>query len=645
MAKYYFFTDPALLSAQSGSEAFGPVAAAAGNDRFHVTDRHVTSTNGAPAIALCDAQVCAQSVDANTLTLILKPKVQPPFDFPFICYVLYKGIDRASLLNANGEVDATLSDNALVRVVEARAQAANSSLSSDWLGLDLAGGPLDDLFYRADPQYAPPQVRGGDKIGAFTQALGVEIVIERMGQRPSANLAQQSDAYLTVASLAPGADASATFLHWHDKEKALAFVDPCAFWSAFRAAKLRVWSETGKKFDAITGPAVYETVLRGVHDDSVAGAYFNRNRAYIDIRDEHSHSINYYKADGPEIQATLDPAADLDAGVVDYYRSGWPCFWLEDADLPAGAAGDKAALRFALPRTETTRPLLYVSVGDVDGGGKLKDAQRFIQRARRADQPFLEEAQLYLPLRTSGGQARLVSSYQRLHRFKRPIVVDGVARTPSDPNSLLHSCAPGRGYYFPTPLLSELPAGTAQLQFKFYDDLFFVNVWTRHGHGFVARVGLGRDADNVVLMMAPVAHDASTSVSAPTPVWSDIASFARVSDAIAYALAKSGGEYDSRELNDPANPNTLIDILQSGPEEASMLVASAQDWPLFLPTVDAIGDSAILQVENAGALVSASGNVSTRDLTLEFLETVPVLHRRALPIPLAIYTDAALSNE
>jgi len=118
-AKFFFFTDPAMLGSQAAQQAYGPAAALAGKDRFRVTDLHAYAQAGAPVLAICDGLVCAQMNDQGTLTLVLKPSQQPPFDFPAISYILYKGVDPTSLLATDGTIDtAQENDNNLISAIK-----------------------------------------------------------------------------------------------------------------------------------------------------------------------------------------------------------------------------------------------------------------------------------------------------------------------------------------------------------------------------------------------------------------------------------------------------------------------------------------------------------------------------------------------
>ncbi|HXI23840.1 MAG TPA: hypothetical protein VNG71_08185 [Pyrinomonadaceae bacterium] len=537
MAKFFFFTDPSLLDAQVQAQAFGPAGTSAGKDQFRITDVHTSSSaTDVPAFAVCDGLICAQVDDQGTLTLILKPWVQPPFDFPAISYILYKGIDPTSLLTSGGAIDiAKETENELVKTIktawELEANNNTGPPTRACLGLHLnpidypatanptrfaSSQSLDTLFYDGDPQVQLPLVRGGWRLGTFSSSLlfGIEIVVERIGRRPKIALARTATTIVQVSALPNGANASDVFRHWEKKEEILDFVDPCALWGSFFAAKLRVWDSANDEFDKLSGNAIYETVLRG----TVTGAakFANRNRAYIDIRNEHGNSLNYYQADGPNIQLTLDAAADIDTCEVNYYASGWPSFAVDNTNLPAGTTGNKIDVRFALPKTANTRPLIYISVGYRGRFRRLKERKRFIDSPRRADAQYLYETSTTIPIADDAGVKRIYAGYQKLHDFKRPIIFNGQPVPPADPNSLAPTRASVLDYLVPLLGVDDLPVADARVILRTFDDVFYVNAGGSDADGFVANPGVGADQDNIVLILVPKAHDVPAHSSRPT---------------------------------------------------------------------------------------------------------------------------------
>jgi hypothetical protein len=462
-AKFYFFTDPALLDPQAASQAYGPAGTLGSKDRFRVTDLHqrkAGSTADVPAFAICDGLLCAQADAGGTLSLILKPIEQPPFDFPFVSYIIYKGIDPTSLLQsgnagAGGTIDTTkAAGNKLVDSVQKTWEANSNSgdptreclglhltpasTATDYPDLDLskfaATAPLDNLFYQGDPKFQLPLVRGGWRIGDFASAgFGLEIVVERIGYRPKIALARKPENVIEVTSLDPTvthAPNDATyFMHWHDKEECLNFIDPCAFWGSFFANTLRVRKPAEDEFGRKSGAEIYDILLRGAYDDSnpTAGNFYNRNRAQIDVRNEHGQSLNYYKNYGTDIRLTLNKNANIATEIKSYYGTGWPYLTIAKLDYPAGSGAD-AEVYFALPVGDNAKPLLFLSAGRAKKKGLFSRPIKFLERNPDVATGYMEKASMQVALYDDGQSAKTVSSYSKLCYFKLGTAADGTAQ-------------------------------------------------------------------------------------------------------------------------------------------------------------------------------------------------------------------------
>jgi hypothetical protein len=548
-AKFYFFTDPALLQAQALGQAYGPVGTS--GDLFRATDLHTSST-AAPVFAMCDGTICAQKDTTGTLSLILKPSQQPPFDFPFISYIIYKGIDPASLLTAgNADTGGTLdiSKANVNKLVKALLKTwtdngHSGSPGREVLGLHLRADsdpieyptlnlnayadsePLDSLFFKGDPKVQLQQVYGGWRLGDFLPVkFGVEIIVERVGYRPKIELARKLETGIAVTPLGQGVTFAPNdaifFKHWHDKEECLNFVDPCAFWGSFLPASLRVWKGTAQKFEPKPGDAIYADVLFGGTGADVSGTsgnFYNRNRAYLDIRDEHGHSLNYYKAAsvGNKFLVALEDG-DIDAGETDYYAQNWPCCWLVDSLLQgqSGSLTSQAKVRFALPSTDYSLPLCYVSVGYTmaAGGGKpprpLAEQERFFHAPKRDGSRYLESCEIAVPLVTVGTDVRFAASYQKIHHFKRH---DGPAPAPA-----LTNLAPPPDFLLPMPGANAFSIATSQTLIKTYADNVLVPWPSDSSVAFVARPGFAQDSANVYFFLIPTSRYLYSTSRRQTP--------------------------------------------------------------------------------------------------------------------------------
>jgi hypothetical protein len=391
-AKFYFFTDPSLLDAQTAAQAFGPAAGApVGKDRFRITDVHSRksgSTAPVPVFAVCDGILCAQKDGPGTLTLILKPSQAPPFESPVVSYFIYKGIDENSLLsgdqilneNASGATDFT---RRIAKEWE-KQNASDLAGSSAALGLDrdatfLHGDgtsqikvfkdddPIDRLFTYPHKTVQLPTVAAGDEIGSYQGSCGFEIVLLRLGCKPDLAFARNAENYVSVTSLTATnngvpwqADDATFFAHWHAKEQVLAYMDPCAFFGAFVQAALYKKSAAGT--DKVKGDMIYPEILKD---------FFNRNIAWLDIRNNYSYSYNLFGL----YDDTIRFVAHNDTSLInnkDFREGSWPILRLTIADVPGSKRGSLHRTKLRLPVGKSMAPAVLVSKGFVKNLGPEK---------------------------------------------------------------------------------------------------------------------------------------------------------------------------------------------------------------------------------------------------------------------------------
>lgn len=614
--------------------------------------------------------------------MILKPSVQPPFDFPAISYILYKGIDPASLLAADGTIDsAQEADSDLISAIksawELEANGNTGSPTRACIGLHLNPTdypeddnperfadtePLDRFFYEGDPVIQLPLVRGGGRLGTFSGSLpfGIEIVVERIGRRPNIALTRKIQNIVEVDTLAATASPSEVFLHWHAKEEILDFIDPCAFWGSFFARKLRVWDSDNEKFDKLSSNAIYETLLRGT--TSGAAKFANRNRAYIDIRNEHGNSLNYYQADGPNIQLTLDPDADIDASEVNYYASGWPSFFVDSTNLPAGTTGDKIDVRFTLPKTATTCPLIYISAGYRDEFRRLKDEQRFLSPVRRFDVPYLEAAAVTIPLVDDSGM-KVTASYQKLFSFKRPLIVDDLPLSVTGPTSLEPTYTGLLDYVFQVLEDDALPLmDQVTVQRTFGEERYVANPTGEYG-GFVARLTVVQDATNRYWILTPHAYyrwPGTSGVSDGGSGSPAIAFSNRSHFLVEYAARKTPRELLQVAVEPPqdALSQSPVEVVIAGQSRSALHSFAGRSFErtlilcvpkndiqqLFsdLASVSPLPGSVFLVPGPAKTFESGARFYNRSVLSAAYLKTVPIIARETVLTSVEIYADANL---
>lgn len=354
MGKYYFYTNPNELNAsQDVHHAFGPVIGGdpqieVGKDKYRITNLHTTAQE-APAVAICDGTICVVEDDStgSTVTIVLKPHYQPSFDFAFIKYFLFKGIKRSSIINGAGVVlnDDIPFTERLDEGWDEGGGANPKSNAAQALGLAYTASfmhpidgtpttifaddqPIDNLFYYPNDDFQLPVVRAGEYIGYFDQAkFGFEIVLERLGYEPEISLARTLENVISVDSFTranPEPDDADYFMHWHEKEACINYIDPCAFFGSFCGS--RVFYKTGPSTGSSdrtkcnTPQEIYDGILK----------YFeNRHKIYIDIRNDFGYSLQYAsnKAENLKINISGNTAGESE---ISQSASGWPILTLNN---------------------------------------------------------------------------------------------------------------------------------------------------------------------------------------------------------------------------------------------------------------------------------------------------------------------------
>ncbi|HSU17358.1 hypothetical protein [Longimicrobium sp.] len=529
-AKFYFFTDTNLLSpTQPTADAFGPPFM--GADEFRITSKHTAST--APhAYAVCDGIVCVQRTSKpGRVNLILKPLVQPPLNFSPVKFFIYRGIDESLLIDGK-KVAAEGNNNLTASLWETQANKAKSlgTTAADApaaaLGVDMTAIPptgslpgtpvfpdgdlIESLFYQAGVDFQLPVVKGGWCIGQFEPGgFGFEVLMDGLAFRHTLALARSLDHVITVPALDGSETPAQVFDHWHEKEQVLGFMDPCAFYGSFFRAGVHARGSNDSSFSMKSGNDLYQDVL---------SSFANRNTAFIDIRNEHNYSLDYFRNYGRDIQLDCDPANPSPVtATVDYYRSGWPILAVTEVSFPTGNTNSaRNPFRIQLPVGDNAKPLLYVSQGyrDIGRRGKkfpeeLNSADRFFGAFGKPGLVFtttpgaasaLSSMTFVVPNVTGQSVTTPVSCYIRLKYLRQELPAPAI---PASSTSILANNYLDNLIY---PLDLRIPwSGTASIMSAVYDEEVYVDARSVAGLecDFIGSMGIAQDVDNTSFFVVP----------------------------------------------------------------------------------------------------------------------------------------------
>jgi len=533
-SNFFFFSDPAKLQSQGATDAFGPLPPASGNDLFRVTDRHAFSSD-APAIAVCDGILCAQEDLSGTLTLILKPSAAPPFEAPVVAYFVYKGVTKASLLASGGtqildETDSSATD--FTKKIAADWKAQNSGAlagSSAALGLDRDANfehddngtpikiftdvdPVERLFRYPHKTVQLPIVAAGDVIGTFQGTGGFEIVLKRLGYQPKLAFARSADNIVAVPSLAGSSwqpDDYDFFAHWHAKERALAYLDPAAYFGAFVQSKL--YKVAGGSASKVSGGNIYQEIL---------ATFANKNTAWLDIRNNFAYSYNLFGLYDDTLRF-VSPSDAAQASDVNFRAGGWPLLKLAAADVPGSKKGSLLRTTLCLPAGLSMAPAVLVSKGFAKTLGPERPEVRVPDiAADDANAGYLTPIRLAFPAATDGGNTVLTASYTRVNLYET-IHTDPQAQAP------LNVAARDflDGVFRPRELQFDRDFSGNTMRFDIYPEEVLVDMGIEYGPTYASVIGIAEDATTVNLFAYPcflLPGLDSRSLSAALPAWADI---------------------------------------------------------------------------------------------------------------------------
>ena len=520
MNRFFFYTDPAKLpdldepNGQKSHEAFGPAGSDGGYDKYRITNIH--TADNCPVIAVCDGLICVQpddNVDGDTVSIVLKPNSQPPFDFPYIKYFIYKGVKRSSLVDSNNQLLDESGIYFLQNIHDQWAAQNGNDLtgSGHALGLgydkdvtfDVEGNPtpiftdddpVDHFFYYPDPNIQLPLVRAGEKIAEFSGTFGFEIVLERLGYEPAIRLARTFENFIEVASIDDPLNEQNTwepddaeyFIHWHQKEECLNYIDPCAFYGSFYGSKVFAMENGGR--EKYKKEEIYNKILK---------KFVNKNRVYLDIRNDFGFSFNYFKNYGFKVKF-VDSENLQNAIEITTNRNNWPITYLIFSEIPGEHKKELYKASLKLPKGDVGKPAVYLSKAIAKKLGRQKRKFKVPEVTASPIEDYLTELLVSFITIDINGQPEFVSNYYRINYYDKGWI-------PANPPPLLK---PDKTNYLNgifRPLKMRLGINFKENKFrqKLFREEALVNLFGNGGPVYSSHLGIAEDAEHITFFAFP----------------------------------------------------------------------------------------------------------------------------------------------
>jgi len=383
MSDFYFFCDRDELKNQSGItgyKTYGPVSGSE-TQKFRFSSLFTGSVNSnadVNAYAICPGQLLAQiSADSTTINLLLKPKVQPGVHRLKVKYFVYRGLKLTDFL-ANSSATTLISDNAsnsdLINLLyDEWDQSGNlplSTLGFDITTSDMSDSDLIDSLFETRPESPFFLNSGGVALGRFdtTKDYGLDILLDNEWYYHTLGDLRSVDNVLDVGtnpSLPEGID------FYQKRETILAFADPAAYWGSFFDHSIKEVASSA--VNSISGDDVYTNLV---------SKYQTKNRLYIDIRNEHGLSYNYY--DNYRISSDsfvkLQIGFDSSAATTDFNSNRWPIHIVDRTSN----SGSELEIKLRLAAGDNTDGTVYTPFNYLDDNG-VGDGRKLFFRVTAED--------------------------------------------------------------------------------------------------------------------------------------------------------------------------------------------------------------------------------------------------------------------
>ncbi len=550
-SKMHFYTNvDTNLQMQSALQAFGPFTDVAKptKDLFRITNLHTsTATTDPKAYAVCDGLVCAQEISSTLVNLIVKPFQQPAVNFAPIKYIIYKGIKRASLFSGNDM--AALTSNSLTKTIWDSHTSLKTSIDHKIADMTAAGAPpaaiptplpavptksalgldltaaldatkygndkaIENLFLKADPNFQYPIIRGGWDIGDFDKtSFGVEIVFESVGYKPTLDKVRVLENVIELDKITGTETDIVKFEAKLAREEVLNYMDAAAFFGSMYSN--RAFIITSPTSNTTTNSFTQKNTNE-IYTDLIKLKFLKCNRTYIDIRNEHSYSFNFYSNYTNTIRIGFDGASPVNT--VNYYDNdyGWPLLIIENSKFSSSDTSFAKKIEIALPVANVTSggiienafPLAYISQGysNISRGTILKGRERFVELTAQVENGTLisnytkESIKLQVP-NGSTSATEVVTSYIRIKYLKR--FDPTFTSTPASSSGLVLRAQNYLDNLF-VPVNMQIPYNsTNNLNSVVFDEEAYIDA-TNSDVNFdcIAKIGLAEDANNNVTLFA-----------------------------------------------------------------------------------------------------------------------------------------------
>ncbi|MGL5889321.1 MAG: hypothetical protein ACRC3B_05515, partial [Bacteroidia bacterium] len=381
----------------------------------------------------------------------------------------------------------------------------NDEPSSKSLGIHYVAAPgpnqeqrlntdyLDSVFFNDQTDFKSPIAQQGVEIGKFDKnGFGFDIILDGLGFLPDFGSIRGSEHVIT-APVYPVSPTNQQLMQINNERgKILNYIDPCAYFGMHYLSGMYGIQSNGS--DSLLKEQPLFDVIISKHK--------NKNRVYIDIRNENGYYFNYYNNYPVNNHVQLSFASAPALSAQDFRTSQWPIRIVEQADFGASSATNRCIVRIGLPKGNNTKPLLYMAGATPFAlyPKAPKDSKKFVKPEFAGANTFSDELSFAVPNQHSNAiPVNPVCSIIRLYYIKR-----------KDPAAIANpaTLVPTKNYFDNLfPLINAVPWSTNSK--IIYSSGFFTRFIEKEGFEAMVDVGLALEntgnpaGDRVIFFAVP----------------------------------------------------------------------------------------------------------------------------------------------
>lgn len=492
----HFFTEPSKLDTQSSGQEFGAID----ENQYRLGNMFSSGATEDPkAFAVTDGLILVQKINGtDKYNIVLKPTQQPDLNFPKIDYIIYKGIKKESIIDGVKVADQNNNDltNSIHKSAELWYENEGISMPSTEPAADTSLGliydagasdqdyqlqdtdSLNEAFYSNNP-VTLPFVFSGNHIGDFdiTDDFGIIIIFEKIGFQPTFQLARELESILEFDPLDPSATNADIFRRKHEKEDVLCFIDAAAFFGSFFNLGINV--HEGNDFELKEGDDLYSEVI---------SKFLNKNKFYLDIRNECNSSFNYFENYGEDIFLNTVGTEMLE--IINYYEDTWPILVLDNSDF---SNSPNKTLKINFPMGDNDNPIIFLKRALLENIDLSDNSNRFIEPIKNDEDQQLD-IEHRLQLLSCNNQ--ICSNYYLIKLIKKY----------STPYSNFKGLSLTNFSFLDNlyPLFDmNIPFKFGEVISKFYDEYAYIDKTNINTSDFIANIGIISDNETVNFLAFP----------------------------------------------------------------------------------------------------------------------------------------------